>query len=529
MEYKINTLLPIQFEKAENPPYLNDSRYQAVNVYVAHEKENYNGSYFDLTILEEMGKYMAGVPIVGYITANNVNEKDFNGHEERLTIDKNGVTIEYLGRAYGCIISNDDVEIVDRLHEDGQLRKYLKVTGVLWKMFSDAIEIMDRDELKTHSMELQEDSIQGKFEKDGYFHFTQAKVRALCILGEGIQPAMSNSCIEKFSQDSVAEMLKEINDSIKEYNIKHQSSFEVDNKNSKEGGKEKLDEKLKLIDQYNLKVEDLEFSIEEISLEDLENKLKEFKVIENNESDTDNKEGGNEEKVGISFSATYRQKRGALENALDPVIIKDANGKLVSEIYYWVADFSDEYVFVERNYWDANGYECTKGRFTYSFNDTDVTVTITSEFEKMITDVWLTEAEYQELQQKREQSNSDYEKLKTDYTTLESEVNELRSFKQTIETEQRNEAEKELYSQFPQLEENEEFKKLKENASNFTLEQLEKEIAYIALKVDGKFSKKQEENTIIKVGVNFSKKDNKSDSCYGDLFDKYGKSKKDDE
>ena len=121
------------------------------------------------------------------------------------------------------------------------------------------------------------------------------------------------------------------------------------------------------------------------------------------------------------------------------------------------------------------------------------------------------------------------EQLKENYSTLESEVNDLRSFKQTIETEQRNEAEKELYSQFPHLEDNEEFKKLKENASNFTLEQLEKEIAYIALKVDGKFSKKQEGNTTIKVGVNFSKKDNKSDSCYGDLFDKYGKSKKDDE
>lgn len=529
MEYKINTTLPIQFEKIENPPYLNDSRFQAVNVYVAHEKENYNGSYFDISVLEEMGKYMAGVPIVGYISVNNVNEKDFNGHEERILVEKDGIKIEYLGRAYGCIISNDDVEIVDRLHEDGKMRKYLKVTGVLWKMFSDAIEIMDRDEKKAHSMELQEDSIKGKFEKDGYFHFTNAKVRALCILGEGISPAMSNSCIEKFSQDSISEMLKEINESIKEYNKKNQSSFDVDNKNSKEGGKEKLDEKLKLLEQYNLKVEDLDFSIEEISLEDLENKLKEFKVIENEESDTDNNEGVGQEEIVTSFSATYRQKRSALENALEPEIIRDDNGKLLAETYYYVVDFSDEYVFTERYYWDVNGYEDSKGRFTYSFDETNLTATITSEFEKMITDVWLTEAEYQELQQKREQANSDYEKLKENYSTLESEVNDLRSFKQTIETEQRNEAEKELYSQFPHLEDNEEFKKLKENASNFTLEQLEKEIAYIALKVDGKFSKKQEGNTTIKVGVNFSKKDNKSDSCYGDLFDKYGKSKKDDE
>jgi hypothetical protein len=119
MEYKVNTLLPIQFEKVENPPYLNDSRFQAVRVYLAHEKENFNGSYFDLSVLENMGKKMAGVPIVGYISANNVNENDFNGHEYRVVIQDGDVSTEYLGRAYGCVLSNDDITIVDRMHEDG--------------------------------------------------------------------------------------------------------------------------------------------------------------------------------------------------------------------------------------------------------------------------------------------------------------------------------------------------------------------------------------------------------------------------
>lgn len=522
MEYKINTTLPIQFEIIENPPYLNDSRFQAVAIYVAHEKENYNGSYFDLSVLEEMGKHMAGVPIVGYISANNVNEKDFNGHEEKLIIDKDGVKIEYLGRAYGCIISNDDIEIVDRLHDDGKMRKYLKAKGVLWKMFSDAIEIMDRDEKKAHSMELQEDSIQGKFEKDGYFHFTQAKIRALCILGEGIQPAMANSCIEKFSQDSVVEMLKEINESIKEYNKKNQSSFEVENIYCKEGGKGQLNEKLELLKQYNLTVEDLDFSIEEISIEDLEIKIKEFKNVENNKSDT--KTDSNQEIVETSFSSTYRQKRKALDNALDPVIIQDSNGKIVSETYYWVVDFDDKYVFVEKNYWDIKGCETTKGRFTYSFDETTVAATITSDFEKMIADVWLTESEYQELQSKREQEKFNYEKLKTDYSALEAEVNELRSYKQDIETEARNEAEKALFETFPQLVGNEEFENLKKKSSEFTLEQLEKEISHIVVKTSEEFkaySQKREQNPIVKV-KNFKHESN-DNNPYGDLFDKVKK------
>ncbi len=50
-----------------------------------------------------------------------------------------------------------------------------------------------------------------------------------------------------------------------------------------------------------------------------------------------------------SFSATYRQKREALSNALDSEIVKDGAGNVVSETYYWVDDFDDSYVFVERN------------------------------------------------------------------------------------------------------------------------------------------------------------------------------------
>jgi len=227
LEYKINTLLPIQFEKIENPPYLNDSRFQAVKCYVAHEKENYNGSYFDLSTLEEMAKNMAGVPIVGYISVDNLNEKDFNGHEEKLTIKDNNISIEYLGRAYGCVISNSDVSIEDRLHADGKLRKYLCVTGVLWKMFADCIDIFDKNTSQPQSMELQEDSISGKFEKDGHFHFTQAKVRALCILSQKIPSAMSNSVIETFSKDgmdkNIKELLLEVNNSIKQFSLENKS------------------------------------------------------------------------------------------------------------------------------------------------------------------------------------------------------------------------------------------------------------------------------------------------------------------
>lgn len=356
MEYKINTILPVKFEKIDNPPYLNDSRFQAVRCYVAHEKDNYNGSWFDTSVLKKMGTRMAGVPIVGYISVNNINEKDFNGHEERLIIQDGDISFEYLGRAYGCIISNDDVEIVQRQHESGEMRNYLCVTGVLWKMFTDSIEIFDRDETKAHSMELQEDSISGKFEKDGYYHFEDVTVRALCILGEGILPAMSNSVIEKFStvdyQKQVQELLGEINESIKQFNLQDQSStLEVDNIKFLEKEDNLVDEKLELLNNYNLTKENISFSIEELSLEEIESKIKEH------------------------FALLASQKEEEIINALRVKKFTDRWGDECTKYSY--VDHNDNEVFAydRQDNWNLYG-------FTYSMSEDSVVIDFTTKKRK---------------------------------------------------------------------------------------------------------------------------------------------------
>lgn len=525
MEYKINTILPIQFEKIENPPYLNDSRFQAVRCYVAHEKENYNGSYFDLSVLDNMAKNMAGIPIVGYISANNINEKDFNGHEQKLTIDKDGVSIEYLGRAYGCIISNDDVTFVDRMHEDGKMRKYLCVTGVLWKMFTDSIDIFDRDISKNHSMELQEDSIEGSFEKDGYYHFTEAKVRALCILGEDVMPAMSNSIIEKFSQSdidsTIQELLKEVNESIKQFNLQNQSSApEVDNINFSKKEDKELDEKLELLKKYDLTVESILFSIEELSLEEIESKIKD------------------------QFALLASQKQEEISNALRVEKYIDRWGDEYSKYSYVDHDDVEAFAYDRQDNWNLYG-------FTYSTNGDSIVVDfstkkkkkfkivdfedgISTEFEllpkeaveyeisskeKELTEQFSTEKEaaLNEIQIKLDSITSEYESIKP-------EVERLQNFeKETLET-ARNEAEKALFELFPKLSGNKEFENLKKQSHELTLEQLEKEISHIVVKTSDEFksySQKREQNPIVKV-KNF-KRESSDDNPYGDLFDKVKK------
>jgi hypothetical protein len=676
VEYKINTLLPIQFEKVENPPYLNDSRWQTYKAWICHDLENYNGSYFDVEVLKKMGSRLAGIPVVGYISINNINEKDFNGHEERLLIEDGDISIEYLGRAYGCVLENNDWKIEQKQHEDGTMRNYLTCKCIIWNMFSDAIEIFDRDDKKSQSMELQEGSIQGKFEKDGYFHFTDATIRALCVLGEGILPAMSNSVIEKFSQvdfsSEIKELLKEVNESIKQFsksqckidsywiekekanelvdkadNIFKKLGFEciewivdgkeyqitgiINKKLNEEASKnwgfdiydkdsitihtndlDKLDvssisvssvelllskkdniqkfslipkkleqsnfninsvdkggmqvDKLELVAKYNLTVEQLDFNIEEVTIEELEEKLKEFSLSVIFEADMDSmmdemmdemkdtmteemksmmdkmkekikkklkkmkpKEGmmsQNKNIIDSKFSATYRQKREALQNALDPKIEKDVDGNVIYEEYLWVEDFDDKYVFVEKSIWTPDNYERKYGRFTYTFDEETITATISGEFEEMVL-VWLTLEENQQLQEQRanateyEKIKGEFEDYKNKYSTPNEEVTRLQEFETKTLTEQRQTDETELFSKFDEeLNTDEQYKTLKSKASEFSLEELETKCFALLGKKKANFSLSRKDKSTIKIKVEH-KDEIEQDTPYGDLHSKY--------
>jgi len=569
VQYKINTSLPIQFEKIDNPPYLNDSRYQAVRCYVAHEKDNFNGSWFDKSVLESMGSNMAGVPIVGYISADNVNKNDFNGHEERLVVQDGDISIEYLGRAYGCIISNDDAEIVQRMHESGEMRNYLAVTGILWKMFSDSIDIFDRDISKPHSMELQDDSISGKFEKDGFYHFTDCKVRALCILGEGVQPAMSNSLIEKFSvsnyQDQVKELLTEIKESVKQFSTQQLSSIpiEVDNINplNEEGGtKIIMDEKMELLNSYSTLSEeiiaDLKINLEQYTLEDLKVKLDELSVvvepivefvaevvvepvIETTEVLA---------KPTTEFSLTVEQVKDSFREKLSEEKYYDSWG-YQSSCYYYIDYLPEENLVFAQDC--KEGYSIVS--FTYSMSGDEVIIDFTSKkeckivfvpkvgeepMEEMFSMVLKDVVDY-ELDCKGKAIESEKDKVITEvsdkFTLLESEVVELRQYKSgKIASDEYTAKETEINNLFSKKEfeilTEEEVSELKVKAFEMDLASVEKDLfALVGMKLVSKFSlvKNEDGTDIIKMSLEtgIGHEEVVSTKSYADIIKKYSKQK----
>jgi hypothetical protein len=271
LELKLSSSIPIQFEKQEESE---DSRFTKVKISILHTGKNLNNSIFEKNVVVDALPSLSNIPIVGYISQDSLNQSDFNGHEQRIVIDKDGVSVEYLGRVFGIIPETNNATF-ELKTVNGIEREYLVCEGLLYNKFPEVIDIFERDGSKSQSMELESSSIEGKFNNNGIFEFQRFKFEAACILGEGITPAMTGSLIEKFSTSTMQEQMKEL---LAEFNHNFTSYT-----TSKEGG-ENVDKKLEMLNQFSHLGEDVleevKKSLEIYSLEDLEVKLQQMSEAE---------------------------------------------------------------------------------------------------------------------------------------------------------------------------------------------------------------------------------------------------------
>ena len=200
---------PVFFEKTEEVSTA-DERFTKVKVYMMHTGLNYNNSIFEQSVIKKAMPTLEYIPIVGFIEKGIFEEKDFSDHRYIIVKDEKGIRRKYMGSAYGVIKSSDDnnAHFEMRMCDDGIEREFLVVDGIIWNMFEDSSDIVNRDVTKGHSMELWDDSVEGFEDEDGKFHFTGFSFRAACILGDKYEPAMQNSTIEV--QFTVTDFIKSI-------------------------------------------------------------------------------------------------------------------------------------------------------------------------------------------------------------------------------------------------------------------------------------------------------------------------------
>ena len=509
---KISLLSNLKFSSFEK---LNENFLKA-KCYVLSLGKNANKSHFSKENVDRAYPSLAYAPVIGHLMVDDNGVYHLGGHDYHL--DMNDLKLKSQCVPFGVAVPSESPVYEDVTEENGNVSTYLTCEVILWiGRYPELADAFYSDSVFTNqSMEIFYSNSTPLKDDPTYTDIIDFSFDALCMLQKSdddkfnVTPCFPSASIVPITysidKNEFSSLMGELKEELSLYFSKNNSD--------EKGGKVNLDEKLKILQKFNKTVEDLDFSIDDMSVEDLSAKMEELF-------------GEKEPKAEpIAFSATYKEKRQALQNALDPIVVKDAEGNYVEETYFYIEDFSDEYVFVEKDHWTANDYDCKYGRFAYTFDEATRTATISSEFEEMVK-VWLTLDEKAKVDEERanyETKYSDLEKEFSDYKAehsfLDSEFNVLKEYKENKEVEERKCAEDALFADYEEtIGETEEFKSLKEKASEFSLDALKKECLCIV----GMYSM-----------TNKTKETNKSDSLkfslepetsedepYGGLMKKY--------
>lgn len=353
-------------------------------------------------------------------------------------------------------------------------------------------------------------------EDSNYVDLHGLSFSALCILGKSddpskhVEPCFPNARIDPVQFDLNTEQFSQIM-----AEMRQQLSFCFEDKSSKEGGNDTLNQEMinEILANAELSLEDIDFEItEEMTEEQLQATVEDFKNRQDAsaepeadplpaEPEEDPVPAEPETAEMQLFSATANQKREALCKALPSVYTYNPDGSVQSELYYWVSDYDDAHVFVERDYWTADDYQCTYGRFPYSFDEASKTASITGEFEEMVR-MWLTKAEATKVESDR------------------AELEQLRQFKKDAEDAAFAAQVEDVCAEFEDLASLEEFAEIKGKAAEFaSIDELKMRL--FALRgMQGKPTKKPAPASFsVKVGIDPA--NDEHDEPYGGLFAKY--------
>lgn len=438
---------------------------------------NRNGSFISKASTNDAIPTMYNCPIV---CNYDVESDTIGGHDmDVVPTDSGDIKLINLTSAIGVIPAGAKYAFEKIEEEDGSVHEYFVVDAILWKR-SPAYDKIKRDGIVSQSMEITvtDGHMQGDLYVIEKFIFT-----AFCLLGEGVEPCFESASLQLFDRghckQQFALMMKELKQNIKTVNPSTQ-----DDKNTQnfvtEGGEKELDEKKKLAAEYGLDIESLDFSVDDMSVDELRAKFDEMKAASND----DHSEDGNQD---FSLEGTFRDE---LLNALYEEKVETPWGM---DSHYWFWDYDKELSEVyatDSCDWNLYG-------FGYSMDGDRVVIDFASKKRMKISVEPFDEGDsgslYQEMfnailgkfvaakeSELQTQFSAEKSELEAKYQTasstieqLNTELSELRQYKQQKLSDERDAAEDAVFAMFPDLNGNEAFEKLRENCTDLSIEDIE--------------------------------------------------------
>lgn len=265
---------PFVFESSQD-----DELNLLTNMRLCHLDENRNQSSISREVMENAMPSAYNMPILGYIWHDEEDGLDkFASHE--FYIDDGEVVYEEI--PVGCIPESADLKLVE--NENG--KTYLEGTGLIWRTYTKAAQILEREHDLSVSVELAIEELSFNAKKKilqiDAFKFTGVTIlQAHRNDGSEVHPGMEGAEISigdfsqqnnsVFAQKKVMELLEDIRQK-----VDNLTSFHIDHSDGKEENRETMNKFEELLEKYEKSVEDISFDYENMSDEELEDKFAEL-------------------------------------------------------------------------------------------------------------------------------------------------------------------------------------------------------------------------------------------------------------
>lgn len=482
---------------------------------IAYAGTNRNGSAISKMAFEKSLKTIYNCPVV----CNYDRETEtLGGHDMELVHGEDGsLRVVNITQPIGVIPESSNVfwEIVEE--DDGTIHEYLCAEALIWKR-QEAYRVLKESGIVAQSMEL---TVKDGEVVNGVYHINDFEFTAFALIG--CEPCFESASLSFSKQDfkqQLSEMMLDLKESFNKVTTSVEDDNITQNKHSMEGG-EKVLEKKELIAMYGIDVESLDFSIDDFTVEELEEKFKAMQEVTSEGTSEPEAEPVVEPDAQDNFSLTGNVLE-EIHRALESVKIEREWGEC-SRYFYVDSDFEAMEVYC----WDATDWMLYG--FNYKPNGDNVEIDFESKKRKKFVIVDFDEGEQVspmanvfELIESKLSENAEfavkYQAASDTITTMEKELGELREYKLKAEEAIARGERDEVFAQFEDLVGVEAFDELKVKCMEYDLETLEEKC--FALR--GKHGVKVNFSNETKVPKLPIEKTKEEKLPYGGIFKKYG-------
>lgn len=523
--------MPANFEISENdmPGMLK------LKLKVCHIDTNRNGSHISKENMEKAMPTLKYRPILAYIHQLDDGTYDFYAHNMEIVEDENGEEkINYIEKQVGCFTTDEPYLEYDKDND----KTYVNAYAVIPEEYTEAANIIRRKNGTKVSCELVIDELSYNA-KEKYLDLTSFYFGGCTLLGcdengneigEGMlgsRADIADFCHKKpvFDyQEKLVEMLDKLNNTLSNFN----------KNNTEEGVREEMSHFDELLEKYGFTVDELDFDYENMSDEELDIAFEDFKCrkkkCEEEEKDVDSEdfkcrkkkcddedsdgddseeEDDNDEEDDAGDDESKKNSENFVKNFKVEISHEDIRYALYNLIaeyeesdneWYGIYAVYDDY-FVMQGWFNGKfykqGYSVDGENVSLNGERTELFQMLLTESEKLAVD-----------------------KLRGDYAELEAKYNELKTFKDNYDATEIKAKKDSIFADeaYNDIRESDDFKSLMNDAEKYSVEEIQNKCDLLFAANEKKIKFAANKNKSHSISFNFSKKEDKKTSAYGNLF-----------